>query len=162
RIGGALMRQHPKWATPLRLVQSAQVAPIEDSQDQPDLDHEAVVRFLDAHTLAELAISSEVRYLGDGLTNARRIFLFGQTGLGKTELGHAIGAGIASGRGFLDWETDKPEGARVLIIDGEMSKRSLKTRMEAAIRREGGIPRGNMIVFAQDRAAEFASLFPGL
>lgn len=105
----------------------------------------------------------ETRFLGEVVTNASRIFLVGSTGLGKSQLAHAIGAGLASGNGFLDWQTDKPEGARVLVVDGEMSTRTIKKRMTAAMRREGSsLAAGKMILFAMDRAEEFAARFPEL
>ncbi|MFT8247293.1 PriCT-2 domain-containing protein, partial [Roseomonas sp. BN140053] len=42
--------------------------------------------------------------LGELVTNTTRMFIGGPTGLGKTHLGFALAAGMASGRGFLHWK----------------------------------------------------------
>jgi AAA domain len=165
------MRNHPNWARSLPQ-QGAKIVRFSQQQlgdaafmdgEQPEVDSEAMLRFLDIHTWANLDISPETRFLGDVLTDSRRVFLVGSTGLGKSQLAHAIGAGIASGQSFLDWESDRPDGARVLVIDGEMSSRTLKKRAAAAIRRETlPIGHGSLILFSLDRTEEFVSLFPGL
>jgi hypothetical protein len=138
--------------------QTASEAPVEG--EQPEVDHDAMLRYLDAFAVAGLDIPPEVQYMGDVLTDSRRIFLVGSTGLGKSQLAHALGAGFASANGFLGWHTDV--AARVLIIDGEMSTKTLKNRMGAALRRDARVPEGNLLVFAADRAEEFERLFPGL
>jgi hypothetical protein len=121
-------------------------------------DNGELLGFLDAHAWVNLDIPPETHFLGDLLTTASRLFIVGATGLGKTQLAHAMGAGIASGQGFLHWRSDGP--ARTLIIDGEMSKSLIRSRMQSAVSRGAEIPAGNLIVFALDRAEEFSERFP--
>jgi hypothetical protein len=107
---------------------------------------------------AELDVPPVKQFLGWALVSASRMFLVGSTGLGKSQLSHAIGAAIASGRPFLHWQTTQ---ARVLIVDGEMSTRLLKSRLAAVIRRNGAdIPARNLAVYALDRSEQFAKLHP--
>lgn len=68
------------------------------------------------------------------------IFLSAPTGLGKTMFKMAVGLSIAGGTDFLHWRGHRP--ARVLYIDGEMSNRLHKVRLEDAARRYGGTPAG--------------------
>jgi hypothetical protein len=59
------------------------------------------------------------------------------TGLGKTNFSIAIGMRIAAGVSFLHWAAGRP--AKVLYIDGEMSRRLLRRRLmdeEARLLRE--------------------------
>src|SRR5262245_1059306 len=65
--------------------------------------------------------------LGHVFHTATRILLAAKTGLGKTNLGLALGMRIAAGVDFLHWKGVRP--ARVLYIDGEMSRRLLKERL---------------------------------
>jgi hypothetical protein len=65
--------------------------------------------------------------LGHVFHNTTRILLAAKTGLGKTNLGLAVTMRIAAGVPFLHWETVRP--AKVLYIDGEMSRRLLKERL---------------------------------
>ena len=77
--------------------------------------------------------------LGDVLSTTSRMILIGRTGLGKTNFAMALGIAIANGDPFLHWKAG--EGPRrVLFIDGEMSKRQLKQRLEDAARRAGCTP----------------------
>lgn len=116
---------------------------------------------LDAHTWANLDIPPETRFLGDLITDTSRVFIVGGTGLGKTQIAHAMAAGIATGEGFLHWRCDRP--ARVLLIDGEMSRSLIKDRIGSAIRRAtAAVPSGNLAVYALDRSEDFAKQFPGL
>jgi hypothetical protein len=65
--------------------------------------------------------------LGNWLTTTSRVLLAAPTGIGKTNLGLAIGMRIAAGVEFLHWQGCR--AARVLYIDGEMSRRLLKERL---------------------------------
>ncbi|MBR1250005.1 AAA family ATPase [Bradyrhizobium sp. AUGA SZCCT0169] len=65
--------------------------------------------------------------MGDWLTTTSRVLLTAATGLGKSNLGIALGMRVAAGGGFLHWKGRRP--ARVLYIDGEMSRRLLKQRV---------------------------------
>jgi RecA-family ATPase len=166
------MRRNAKWMhdLPKRNPKNDNVVPLPRRDDeqpevdaQTEVDADAVLGFMDIQTWIDLETPKQTRYLGDVLASGYRIFLVGATGLGKSQLAHAIGAGIASGAGFLNWETEKPDGARVLVIDGEMPKGTIKKRMTAVRLRESKqIPRGNLLVFSMDRAEEFTERFPQL
>jgi AAA domain len=80
------------------------------------------------------------RILGELVTTTSRIMVVGPTGIGKTNM--LMGAGMASADGadFLHWRgCGRPR--RVLYIDGEMSRRLFKARLEDAIRRHGNRPK---------------------
>ena len=66
--------------------------------------------------------------LGYWLSTTSRVLFNGPTGIGKSNLVLALGGHCAAGRDFLHWRAHRP--ARVLFIDGEMSRRLLKRRAE--------------------------------
>lgn len=76
--------------------------------------------------------------LAELLSTTSRMMLVGPTGFGKTNLAMAMGFGMASKTGFLHWQS--PRRARVLYVDGEMSRRLMKTRLADAARRQGENP----------------------
>jgi hypothetical protein len=80
--------------------------------------------------------------LGHWFTATTRVFLFGPTGIGKTMF--VTGAAVAFGGGsdsFLHWKVRRP--AKILLIDGEMSRRLMKERLCDEVARVGGdIPDG--------------------
>jgi hypothetical protein len=76
------------------------------------------------------------RLLGDLLTTTSRVLIVGPTGLGKTMYALAVAMELVKGRGFLHWNAGRK--CRVLYIDGEMSRRLLKRRLQDAVRRGGG------------------------
>lgn len=101
------------------------------------------------------------RLLGDLVTTTTRMFLVGSTGLGKTLLALGMACGMASGRGFLHWRSDR--AARVLYIDGEMPEELIKARSIDALRRiDGSRPKGQLFIFARDSEEEFHKKFPQL
>jgi hypothetical protein len=71
--------------------------------------------------------------LGEIITNSTRMFIGGPTGLGKTHLGMALAAGMASGAGFLHWKASR--ACRVLYIDGEMARDLVRERLADLYRR---------------------------
>jgi hypothetical protein len=77
------------------------------------------------------------------------------TGLGKTNLCLALAFAIALGHDFLHWRADRE--ARVLYIDGEMSKRLMKARLADAARRAGAVP-DNLFVLCRDDLQHMAPL----
>ena len=78
------------------------------------------------------------RLLGHWLSTTSRGLLVAPTGLGKTNVTMAIGFAMAAGRDFLHWQTVRP--ARVMFVDGEMSRRLVKARLSDAVRRLGEVP----------------------
>lgn len=127
----------------------------------PDGSGAALRDLLSIASWAARDIPEPDRLLGDLLTTTARVFLVGRTGLGKTLLGLAIAAGIASGTGFLHWRSDRP--ARVLYLDGEMPAELIKPRARDAIRRLGvEIPAGNLLIFGRDIEKEARSICPNL
>jgi hypothetical protein len=116
---------------------------------------------LSVESWAKMDIPEPDRLLGDLITRTTRMFLVGRTGLGKTLLGLAIAAGVASGQGFLHWLSSRP--ARVLYIDGEMPAELIKPRAADAMRRLGvAIPVENLLIFGRDIEAEAMRICPSL
>jgi hypothetical protein len=76
--------------------------------------------------------------IGNWMTTTSRALFTADTGLGKTNFALAAFAHLAAGVDFLHWRITKPR--RVLYVDGEMSRRLLKQRLEDATRRLGAIP----------------------
>jgi AAA domain len=71
--------------------------------------------------------------LGEILTTTTRALLAADTGIGKTIFSIAAGMRSAANCGFLNWSTRRP--ARILYIDGEMSRRLLKQRLADEVAR---------------------------
>lgn len=117
--------------------------------------------FLSAEGWVEKEIPPADRLLGDFITTTTRSFLVGATGMGKTLLGLGLAQGMASGQGFLHWQSTRP--ARVLYVDGEMPSELIKARVADALRRGGGqgVP-GNLFIIARDDEDEFAKRFPSI
>jgi len=78
--------------------------------------------------------------MGSWLTTTTRSLLVAPTGLGKSNFGMALGMHVAAGKDFLHWKGKRP--ARVLNIDGEMSRRLYRDRIRDAVNRIGEIPSG--------------------
>jgi AAA domain len=76
--------------------------------------------------------------MGNWLTTTSRVLLTAATGLGKSNLGIALGMRVAAGGEFLHWKGRRK--ARVLYIDGEMSRRLLKQRVLDEAERLGSSP----------------------
>jgi AAA domain len=139
---------------------SAKTALGRGGNDRERIDRELLSRELDVKSWATLDIPPEPRLLGSLITPSARVFLVGRTGLGKTLLGHGMAGGMASGRGFLHWGSERP--SRWLVIDGEMPTGLIKARAADLIRRVGEIPFGYLTIYSQDRAEEFERQIPGL
>ena len=78
--------------------------------------------------------------MGNWLTTTTRGLLVGPTGLGKTNFALALALHITAGRNFLHWRGRRP--CIVLYIDGEMSRRLFRQRIEDAVSRLGERPAG--------------------
>lgn len=74
--------------------------------------------------------------LGELLSTTSRMLLVAPTGIGKTNFAIALAIQIAVGETFLHWRVPRP--ARVLYVDGEMSERLMRVRLEDMVRRAGG------------------------
>jgi hypothetical protein len=89
------------------------------------------------------------------LSTTTRVLMFGPTGTGKTTFGIALGMRAAAGHGFLHWQSTRK--ARVLLIDGEMSRRLLLERLATEAKRLGVAPEG-MHVLSHEDIEDFAPL----
>lgn len=86
--------------------------------------------------------------LAEWITTTSRILLSADTGIGKTNLAMAIAAHTAAAVPFLHWRAHRM--ARVLYIDGEMSRRLFRLRIEDAVRRLGSTPGGLFLLSRED------------
>jgi hypothetical protein len=98
--------------------------------------------------------------LGEVVTNTTRMFIGGPTGLGKSHLGMAMAAGMASGRGFLHWKASR--ACRVLYIDGEMARDLVQERLADLRRREKGADLSGLFMLCADDCDELSVRFPDL
>jgi RecA-family ATPase len=95
------------------------------------------------------------KLLGEWMTTTSRILLTADTGLGKTNLCMAFAGNMAAGVDFLHWRAHRP--AKVLYIDGEMSRRLLKRRIEDVVRRLGFEP-DNLLCLSSEDVEDFPPL----
>ncbi len=86
--------------------------------------------------------------IGSWFTTTSRLILNAPTGLGKTNFMLAKFAHIAAGIDFLHWKCRRQR--RVLFVDGEMSRRLLKQRVEDVVRRMGVTPDGLHLLSHED------------
>lgn len=87
--------------------------------------------------------------LGDWLSTTTRALLTAATGIGKTMFSLDLAVAVACGSYFLHWKGRRP--ARVLLVDGEMSRRLMKQRIFESIRRSGmDTPDGLFILSRED------------
>jgi hypothetical protein len=93
--------------------------------------------------------------MGSWLSTTTRGLLVGPTGLGKTNLALALTLYIAAGKDFLHWRGQKP--CKVLYVDGEMSRRLFRQRIEDAVARLGERPVGFYALSHED-VEKFAPL----
>lgn len=84
--------------------------------------------------------------LGPFSTTSRGM-LVADTGLGKTNFAIAAAFAMATGQPFLHWANNR--AARVLFIDGEMSRRLLRARIRDAARRANVTP-NNLYFMSRD------------
>ena len=86
--------------------------------------------------------------MGNWLTTTSRVLLTAATGLGKTNFGLALGMRIAACVDFLHWRARRP--ARVLYIDGEMSRSLLRERVLDEEKRLGITPESFFALSRED------------
>ena len=96
-------------------------------------------------------ISPPDNLLGELLSTTSRLILSAPTGLGKTNFVMALAFAMAAGRSFLHWQASR--AARILFVDGEMSRRLMKVRLTDAARRQGEIPDSFFVLCRDDVAA---------
>ncbi len=92
---------------------------------------------------------------GEWLSTTSRAMLVSATSLGKTNFCLALAFAIASGQDFLHWRTRRK--ARVLYIDGEMSKRLIKERLGDGARRARAVP-DTLFVLCRDDVQDMPPL----
>jgi hypothetical protein len=86
--------------------------------------------------------------MGEWLSTTSRGLLVSPTGLGKTNFCLALAFAMALGQDFLHWHACRR--ARVLYIDGEMSRRLVKERLADAARRAGAVPDRLFVLCRED------------
>jgi hypothetical protein len=86
--------------------------------------------------------------MGECISTTSRGMIVSATGLGKTNFCLALAFAIALGQDFLHWRAARK--ARVLYIDGEMSRRLVKARLADAARRAGGVPDSLFVLCRED------------
>jgi AAA domain len=86
--------------------------------------------------------------MGHWLTSTSRALLTAATGLGKTNFGLALGMRVAAGMDFLHWHGRRK--ARVLYVDGEMSRRLLRQRVLDEEQRVGITPKAFFALSHED------------
>jgi hypothetical protein len=95
--------------------------------------------------------------LGEVLSNTTRGMLVADTGVGKTNFVLELAACMAGKRGFGHW-LGPAKPVRVLFLEGEMSRRVVKSRIQDVVRRAGSPPSTLYIVSRSD--PKFADLPP--
>ena len=103
---------------------------------------------LDLRTWAYRKVPPRQNLLGKVFTTTTRSMVSAETGIGKTHLGVAIGFSMGAGKPFCHWSAGGV--ARVLIVDGEMSRDVLKERLADAERRMGERPCTVFILCKED------------
>jgi len=86
--------------------------------------------------------------LGTWLSTTTRAICFAPTGIGKTIFGLGIAFATSAGSGFLHWRGVRE--AKVLFVDGEMSRRLLLARLVKEVERSGLRPSGLHILSHED------------
>src|SRR5262249_2190248 len=86
--------------------------------------------------------------MGEVFSTTTRAMIVGPTGLGKTKFGLALAHSMALGRAFCHWQAHRP--ARVLYIDGEMSRRQMQRRLRDVVDEIGPVSPNLLILSAED------------
>jgi hypothetical protein len=114
---------------------AADFGEVDDEEDEDDLDAVIAGLCLTLRQWRERKLPPRDYLMGKWLTTTSRVMLVAPTGLGKTNLGLAIAISVASGQDFLHWKAHRR--AKVLYVDGEMSRELFQERLEDAERRSG-------------------------
>jgi hypothetical protein len=86
--------------------------------------------------------------LGNVFSTTTRGLMSADTGLGKTLLGVSMGMHMSLGHAFLHWGKGRP--CKVLYVDGEMSRRLLRRRLQDEIARIGETPKEFFALSSED------------
>jgi DNA polymerase I-like protein with 3'-5' exonuclease and polymerase domains len=93
--------------------------------------------------------------MGHVISTTTRAILHANTGLGKTHFVMGMFGHSGAGRNFLHWQCRRP--CQVLVIDGEMSRKLFRKRIEDTVRRLGVTPHGAHF-FSKEDIEGFAPL----
>jgi hypothetical protein len=85
---------------------------------------------------------------GTWLSTTSRVLITGPTGLGKTMLGVALAIATGSAAEFMHWDAGRE--ARILYIDGEMSRREMQRRLRDEAKRSGLHPKNLFVLSKED------------
>jgi RecA-family ATPase len=87
--------------------------------------------------------------LGELFSTTSRAMLVGPTGAGKSNLAIALNFAIAAGKDFLHWKAQWL-ARKLIYIDGEMSARLARQRLQQAARRHGTAPENLLLINRDD------------
>jgi hypothetical protein len=101
-------------------------------------------------------LAEPVFLCGKWLTTTARTLITAETGIGKSMWAIGLGMAMAAGKPFLHWQCPTPH--RVLLIDGEMSRRVTKQRLKDEILRLGGVIPQTMFILNHEDIDGFQPL----
>jgi AAA domain/Bifunctional DNA primase/polymerase, N-terminal len=156
-----LMPSSVSEATIDRLVEALKEPPSDDGALETDAEEtEAKGTTLPPLTIGQWRSRDDVEdpdfLMGEMLSTTSRMLLVAATGLGKTQLATALAIHVAAGKDFLHWKAARP--AKVLYIDGEMSKRQLRKRILDLARRFTGPEPETLYFLSHEDVPNFAPL----
>jgi hypothetical protein len=94
----------------------------------------ATVTAIDINTFLSRQFPPREKMLAPWLSTSGLAMVYAPRGTGKTLLVHGVGLAVAGAGNFLNWSADKPY--RVLLLDGEMPREDLQTRIKNASYRQ--------------------------
>ena len=124
---------------------SAKRFPLEEISDEPVVPKKLI---LTPAQWAKRDLPAPDYICGEVFSTTNRTLLAGDTGLGKSLLAIALGMRCALGLEFMHWYGCRP--ARILYIDGEMSRRLLKQRLADEVARVGKLPETFFALSSED------------
>jgi hypothetical protein len=131
----------------------------EDDQESADAKAEAKTYFEGIPLTIDEWLSRDLPPLdplvGSILSTTTRALLAAPTGIGKTNFGMALFGHAGAGKNFLHWRIARP--CRMLFIDGEMSRRLLRERIEALTQHLNAKPEWALF-FSKEDIEDFAPL----
>lgn len=142
--------QPPEWPrTVYRQIHGAEKTESDqENQSESEAKTEAPLQSFTPQAWADRDIPPADFLLGDLFSTTSRVMIGGPTGLGKTQLALMWAFAMAAGSDFLHWSARR--AARVLYLDGEMSRRLAKERIVGAIQRFGSAPDNLVFISKED------------